>query len=118
MKHVITTVLFFCAMVTACHTSDEKLDPETMKVVLWDVMKMDELYNQMIIKDSTLRKGKEFIRLYEEVYALHHITKKQFDNTYRYYESHPIEMQALLDSVDTYAAREKFESSAAAAKKK
>ena len=57
-------------------------------------------------KGAIERNSKENIRFYEEVYALHHITKKQFDYTYKYYESHPIEFKILLDSIDAFAVRE------------
>jgi hypothetical protein len=107
MKHCIAAVLLFCITGISCRsTNHEKLVPDTMKVVMWDMLKADELYSRMVLKDSTLRNSKENIRLYEEIFALHHITKKQFDDTYKFYESNPIEYKALLDSIELYAQRE------------
>lgn len=108
MKRSVAVLVLFCLAATACRSDKKRLEPETMKVVMWDLMKIDELYTRMAAQDTTLRNTKEFLRLYEEVYALHHITKKQFDDTYHYYESRPVEMKALLDSVDAYANRERM----------
>jgi hypothetical protein len=118
MKHCLVVVLLFCITGTACRSKyHNQLVPDTMKVVMWDMLKADELYNRMVLKDSTLRNSKENIRLYEEVFLLHHITKKQFDDTYKFYESNPVEYKTLLDSVESYAQRELAKATAAPGKK-
>lgn len=96
-----------CALVSCRSHNEYILHPDTMKVVMWDLMKVDEAYTRMTIKDSLHLLKNEGFRMYEEVYALHHITKKQFDSTYKYYESHPVEFKELLDSLENYAQRER-----------
>jgi parvulin-like peptidyl-prolyl isomerase len=78
-----------------------------MKLVMWDMMKADELYMRILGKDSTARFRKENIRLYEEVLLLHKTTKGQFDSSYKYYEAHPIEFKLLIDSLEAFSVREK-----------
>ncbi len=108
MKHCAYIVLFFCLTVMSCRSGDNELLPaDTMKVVMWDMLKIDELYSQMMIKDSALRHTRTNLRLYEEVFALHHITRAQFEKNYKFYESHPIEFKRLLDSIETHAERER-----------
>lgn len=87
--------------------TDGLLAPDSMKVIMWDMMKADELYLRISAKDTTAARRKENIRLYEQVFALHRITKKQFDSSYRYYATHPDQFKLLLDSLDTYAARQR-----------
>lgn len=83
------------------------LAPDSMKVVMWDMMKADELYLRISAKDTTAARRKENIRLYEQVFAVHRITKKQFDRSYHFYAAHPDQFKLLLDSLDTYALRER-----------
>jgi hypothetical protein len=118
MKYCIAAFVLICSTATSCRsTNKDLLTADSMKVVMWDMLKVDELYNRLVQKDSTFRNSKENIRFYEEVYALHHITKKQFDNTYKYYETHPVEFKILLDSIDAYAAREQAKANDASVKK-
>lgn len=92
----------------ACRSRQQEVMPlDSMKVVIFDLLRMDQYFVVMQAKDTTKRRSKENIRLYDEVYALHHITKARFDSSYRYYESHPSLFRQLIDSLDTYALREK-----------
>lgn len=83
------------------------LVPDSMKVIMWDMMKADELYLRISAKDTTAARRKENIRLYEQVFAVHKITKKQFDSSYHFYATHPDQFKLLLDSLDVYALRER-----------
>ncbi|MDB5209571.1 MAG: hypothetical protein JWQ30_398 [Sediminibacterium sp.] len=83
---------------------------DSMKVVMWDMMKSDELYLRILGKDSSARLRKENIRMYEEVLLLHKTTKGQFDSSYKYYEAHPVEFKLLVDSLEAFAARQKLQS--------
>ncbi|MES2373800.1 MAG: DUF4296 domain-containing protein [Bacteroidota bacterium] len=107
------TFLFFvlvCIMSMSCRSSSEKriLSIDSMKFVMWDMMKSDELYMRILGKDSTARLRNENIRLYEEVLVLHKTTKGQFDSSYKYYAAHPIQFKLLLDSLEAFSAREKI----------
>lgn len=107
MKRIFVVLMMICAMAACRSSSNYILHPDTMKVVMWDMLKVDEAYTRMTVKDSLHRLHSESFRMYEEVYALHHITKKQFDSTYKYYEAHPVEFKTLLDSLESYAQRER-----------
>ena len=79
-----------------------------MKVVLWDMMKADEWYVQTTIIDTLHMRTKENIQLYEQVFAIHHTSKNQFYNSYKYYQTHPDKFKVLMDSITAYANREKM----------
>lgn len=109
MKYGIMILLLAGAVFTGCNSSGKTkiLGIDTMRVVMWDMLRADELYNRILIKDSAAATRKENIRLYKEVFLVHKITKGQFDSSYKYYASHPVEYKILIDSLDALATRER-----------
>ncbi len=110
MKNIVILFVILCFIGSACRSktkNEEVLGIDTMKVILWDMLRADEYFTRLSIKDSTAVKRKEQIRLYEQVYAIHHLRKGKFDSSYRYYEAHPLQFKVLLDSLDAYAGRER-----------
>lgn len=85
----------------------EILGIDSMRSVMWDMLRADELYTRLLAKDSTLKAKREDIRLYETVYAIHKIRKGQFDSSYKYYEAHPVAFRRLLDSLNEFSSRER-----------
>jgi hypothetical protein len=121
MKRVTILSIIICISLVACKkkSADEPLSIPVMKRVLWDMMKADEWYLTASLKDSTLVKKKVNLKMYEQVFALHAVTKDQFYKSFHYYEAHPLEMRTLVDSVDQFAQRERtraFETHGQAAK--
>lgn len=80
---------------------------DTMKVVILDLMNAEQWNNFITMKDSTLRKKNNNLKLYQQVFFIHHISKEQFYNNYQYYEEHPDRMKTLLDSLSTFEERQK-----------
>jgi len=80
---------------------------DTMKVVILDLMNAEQWNNSIIAKDTTLRKKNNNLKLYQQVFFIHHISKEQFYNSYQYYEEHPDRMKTLLDSLTTFVERQK-----------
>ena len=110
MKFFLCPIMLLCLGWMGCRSSAGKTKPlvlDTMKVIMWDMLRADEWYIRLSIKDSTLKTKKENIRLYEQVFAIHGVTKDQFYNSFKYYEAHPVECKVLLDSVEAFANREK-----------
>ncbi|WP_026770690.1 DUF4296 domain-containing protein [Asinibacterium sp. OR53] len=94
-------------LLAGCSDNKPKVIPvNTMKKVVWDMMKADELFARERLKDSTMQKKREDIRLYEQVFSIHHITREQFYQSYRYYETHPVQFKELLDSVESLSTKE------------
>jgi len=46
---------------------------------------------------------------FQQVFAIHHITREGFYKSYRYYEEHPDKNNILMDSLAAYAARKRQE---------
>ena len=78
-----------------------------MKVIVWDMTCADELYFEKVQKDSSLIKKKENIRLYEQVFLVHKISKDEFYSNYKFYQEHADQYKILIDSVQSYATRQR-----------
>jgi hypothetical protein len=89
------------------NTKMKVLTFDTMKVVILDLMNAEQWNNFIIIKDTTLRNSKNNLKLYQQVFLVHHVNKDQFYYSYQYYEQHPDRMKILLDSLTTFAERQK-----------
>jgi hypothetical protein len=75
------------------------LAKEDMKNVLWDMIQADQ-YSSYLSKDSGRIDVKlENMRLYDQVFQLHHVSREKFTKSYKYYMAHPELTQALMDSL-------------------
>jgi len=102
--------LFTLVFFVACNSGTPKnvLPVNTMKVVMFDMLMADEWYARKLVGDTLLLKVKEDIPLYEQVFAVHKLTKKEFFDSYHYYEAHPIAYKELVDSLESYANLQKL----------
>ena len=102
--------LFAIVLLIACNNGTPKnvLPVNTMKVVMFDMLKADEWYARKLVGDTLMLKVIEDIPLYEQVFAVHEITKKEFFDSYHYYEAHPVAYKELVDSLESYANLQKL----------
>lgn len=109
MKFAIRLLLILSLFFGSCQPTVKKniILVDSMKVIMWDMLRAEELYQRIILKDSTAKKRKENIRLYETVFLLHKISKGKFDTSYKYYASNPVIFKVLIDSLDAFATRER-----------
>ncbi|GAC1399268.1 MAG: hypothetical protein NVSMB63_19170 [Sediminibacterium sp.] len=108
MKAYQLVAILLMGWLASCHsTVNDVLPVNKMKVVMWDMMKADEWYARIKVKDSTAARRKENIRLYGQVFALNHVTREQFYHSYKYYEAHPVQFRTILDSIEACSHREK-----------
>ena len=78
----------------------------TMKMMVWDL----EYAGQKASDHFPLQKDSlrmESTSLYGQVFAKYKTDKKTFYNSFAYYESHPILLKVLFDSVAKYGGRQK-----------
>lgn len=100
-------LLFCCLIGCSGSATSEILNVNEMKVIMWDLMKADELYTFQQVKDSTLRFQKKNLDYYEIVFSNHSISRETFYRAYAYYEAHPLKMKELIDTLDQYSVRER-----------
>ncbi len=116
MKRMTAGVLaVFCMIAVGC--SDKKSVPsgilprEKMEIVLWDMIQADQ-YAAVLAKDSTVHIADlktERLRLYDQVFRLHDVSREKFQKSYQYYTDHPELSQELFDSVLVRGNRQRSE---------
>ena len=71
-----------------------------MQAILWDMMRADQFLGDFVLhKDSSLDKRTESIKLYGQVFAIHHISKEQFGESFSFYKTHPALFKMIMDSL-------------------
>ena len=110
IKSTSIICIFSIFLLLACNNGMPKnvLPLNTMKVVMFDMLKADDWYARILVGDTLMQRVKEDIPLYEQVFAVHKLTKKQFFDSYHYYESHPVAYKELVDSLESYANNQKL----------
>lgn len=111
MKIVAGCCLLLCLLVqSGCRneTRTAIIPVDSMKLIMWDMMKADEWFNRKIVQDAHAIRNKEDVKLYEMVFKVHGITRERYYNSYRYYEGRPLSFKRLLDSIEALSNRERI----------
>lgn len=86
--------------------STSVLKPEEMKLVMWDMIRADEVASLEGMKDTIPNNLlTHAVARYEQVFAIHHTSKEQFYKSYAYYQENPEEHKVLMDSLSAYGNR-------------
>ncbi|MBK6380313.1 MAG: DUF4296 domain-containing protein [Chitinophagaceae bacterium] len=83
------------------------LKPEKMQAVLWDVIKADVFTTDFIKKDSSKNAASENLKLQQQIFAIHKVTKADFYTSYDYYKTNTVEFKKIMDSMVSQAERKK-----------
>jgi hypothetical protein len=76
------------------------LPHEKMEAVMWDVVQAEQYSSNYLAKDSAHIDLKlENLRLYDEVFRLHQVSRDEFRKSYKYYLSRADLAQVLFDSL-------------------
>lgn len=102
-------LLVILGMAVGCSDKDHipsgVLSREKMQEVLWDMIQADQ-YSSFMTKDSAhVNLKEERLRLYEQVFALHGVSREQFRKSYDYYMARPDLTQSLFDSLQSKGNR-------------
>jgi Domain of unknown function (DUF4296) len=137
-KRGIIAGLLGVLLFTAAGCSDKNnipsgiLSREKMEGVLWDMIQADQYSTLYLAKDSArmakdsthlakdsthlakdstrINLKMETLRLYEQVFRLHQVSREEFRKSYQYYLDHPALNQVLFDSLTVKGARLRTES--------
>lgn len=99
-------ILLVAWSVSSCN-KEKKMPIDQMKKIMWDMTCADELYAETVVRDSTIKVKKDNFRLYEQVFAIHKVSKEAFYSSYHYYQLHPDEFKTLMDSLQVYSNRQR-----------
>jgi hypothetical protein len=113
MKKFIAIAGILLALLIGCADKNkpgsEILDKEKMTGVMWDILRANAFTELFIKRDSLKNLVTENVRLQQQIFTLHNISKEQFYKSYEYYSARPDQMRIILDSVATRGERNKFE---------
>jgi Domain of unknown function (DUF4296) len=97
-------IIIISFLVTACKNKNKiprhVIPQNKMQEVLWDMMRADQFLNEFILnRDSGLDKAAERVKMYNKVFSIHHISREQFNKSFRYYKDHPSIFKVMMDSI-------------------
>jgi hypothetical protein len=70
-----------------------------MREVMWDMIRADQYVSDFVMKDSSLNKKNESVKLYEEIFHIHKITRQEFKKSLDYYSTQPDLFRPIIDSL-------------------
>lgn len=101
-------VLFF---LISCGNNNETppgiLNPKKMQVVLWDIIKAEAYTAEMVKTDSVKKAADENLKMQQQVFSIHKITRNEFYKSYDYYKKNPAVFKVMLDSMIAQSGRQK-----------
>ncbi|HWB92305.1 MAG TPA: DUF4296 domain-containing protein [Puia sp.] len=108
-KPIAGLIVFFFFVLTGCSDKDSVpygvLSVNKMCTVMWDMIQADQ-YAAMLAKDSGHVDARaEHLRLYDQVFRLHDVSREKFQKSYKYYLEHPKLNQVLFDSLSAQGNR-------------
>ena len=84
---------------------------EEMGDILWDIMQADQYAANYIVKDSGKVNVKmETLKLYEEVFRMHKVSRDEFRKSFQFYQDHPDITRTMFDSLVAKGNRMRAES--------
>jgi hypothetical protein len=105
-------IVLFCLIIFISCGNKNKippgiLKPDKMQAVLWDVIKADAFTTEFIKKDSAKDAVRENLKLQQEIFTIHHISKQDFYKSYDYLKLNPDLFRILMDSLIAKEERDK-----------
>src|SRR5258705_12322204 len=101
-----TGLLIICCslIITGCKNKNrvpaDIIPQKKMQAILWDMMRPDKFLSDFVLnKDPSLDKRTESIKLYSRVFAIHHISRDQYERSFSFYKTHPAIFKVLMYSL-------------------
>ena len=110
MKKLISVAFLLLGACDSKKAEKEAILPiKTMQQTVWQLMQVDEYLSRQLQTDTTVKPSIEKAQYYQRVFNLNKIDRVQFYTTMAYLDKHPVEMKALMDSVEALSKREKLD---------
>ena len=110
----IVAGLLCMLLVVACSEKDkipsDVIGKEEMEKILWDMMLADQYSVNYLVKDSARVNVKiETLKLYEEVFRLHKVSREAFRKSFQFYQGRPDITRTMFDSLLAKGNRARIE---------
>jgi hypothetical protein len=101
---IIFVFFFLFLFLSGCEPDWPKnvLPPEKMRLVLYDMMRVDELATERLTTDSSYALLPKNEALYHQVFKVHKTSLGQFKTSLAFYQSHPGQLKEVLDGLQKY----------------
>jgi hypothetical protein len=111
---IVAGLLCVLLAVTGCSEKDKipsgVIGKEEMEKILWDMMLADQYAANYIVKDSAKVNVKvETLKLYEEVFRLHKVSRDEFRKSFQFYQERPDITRPMFDSLLARGNRARME---------
>ena len=111
MKVLIPVILIF--LLWGCsnkgNTQPDILNKDKMAAVLWDIMRANSFTELYIKKDSLKNATLENMKLQQQIFTIHNVSKEAFYKSYNYYSLQPDQMRVILDSIAARSERNRIQ---------
>lgn len=97
-------------LIVSCIPQDKQvpdvyIQPDKMKLLLYDMYLADAYNSERLVRDRTLNHQTETVSYYRRILKNHGISNQQFFKSLHYYKIHPELYSVLTDSLEQYAQR-------------
>ena len=100
---LITILLISFCCENKNNISNDLIQPDKMRVILWDVIKAEAMATELVRRDSNRNFMEETAVLQKNIFAIHKISKESFQKSFNFYTSRPAIMSVLMDSLTNKA---------------
>jgi hypothetical protein len=105
-------LFFICSsLLIACSDKNsipkDLIEQKSMQKIVWDILQADEIAFQNKLKDTTILLKTESFKLYDQVFAIHKISRDRFYKSYSYYQRHPDLYKSLMNGIRSIADKER-----------
>jgi Domain of unknown function (DUF4296) len=103
-------LLFIAACSNRSEIPGDIIPPDSMRLIMKDIIIAGEYSDQFISKDSTRpNKKKANQELYEAIFKIHHTSREEVKKSLSFYESRPDLNKKIFDSLAADANRRRTE---------
>jgi hypothetical protein len=107
MRRLIYISLFLLFSCSKDEKPKDLIPLDKMPQIVWDMMEADEIAQHKAARDTTLNLKIESYKTYEQVFAIHMITRESYFKSYKYYQGHPMLYKELIGKVKAIAEKER-----------
>jgi len=101
MKLKFTFITFLLLFLFSCDRTEKRpeniISEDNMVPILVDIQILEATYNNRLIHEEDRNERME--RYYKEIFEKHETSSDLFNESYTYYEAHPIKLEAIYEVV-------------------
>ena len=101
MKKIFS--ILFIIVLTGCSQKNKIpkgiLSQQQMRVIMWDMIRIDEYFNLASSSNDTTNRNKERISFYEQIFRMHSTNQSEFKKSIAFYQSRPDLFKVISDSL-------------------